>query len=140
MSEIVKSEYLHSELTGQILSVAFEVHQQLKFGFQEKVYQNAMIVEFGKRKILFEPEKEMDIIYKGVLVGQRRVDFLVANTILVEIKSVSLLDNNHLAQAINYLEVFNLEVGLLINFGASKLEYRRVVHPRLITRNKNKEL
>jgi GxxExxY protein len=97
-----------------------------------------MICEFRRRQINIESEKQLSICYKDELIGKRRVDFLIDKKVLVEIKLTSVLDNNHLAQAINYLEVFNLDVGMLINSGASSLEYKRVVCSKLFAKNKEK--
>ena len=105
-----------------------EVHSTLGVGFQEVVYQRALGYEMEHQGLSFAREEDMPIFYKGRQVGTRRVDFLVEGKVVVELKAVSGLDNVHLAQAINYLEAFGLEVGLLINFGAKKLEFRRVVN------------
>ena len=119
--------YAYSEVTGAVIGCAMEVHSTLGVGFQEVVYQRALAVQMLERGLSFAREYEMPIFYKGQQVGTRRVDFLVEEKVVVELKAVSGLDNVHLAQAINYLEAFGLEVGLLINFGATKLEFRRVV-------------
>ena len=120
--------YAYSEVTGAVIGCAMEVHSTLGVGFQEVVYQRALGVEMLERGLSFSREYEMPIFYKERQVGTRRFDFLVEGKVVVELKAVSGLDNVHLAQAINYLEAFGLEVGLLINFGATKLEFRRVVN------------
>ena len=130
--EFVKPEYKHSEITGKILAAAFEVHKVLGCGFSELVYHRALEVEFRLKQINFISEKEMSIFYKNEKVGTRRVDFFVEQVIPVEIKAISVLENRDLAQSINYLEAFNMEVGLLINFGNPSLQYKRLVHPRLL--------
>ena len=101
------------------------VHNQLGSGFQEVIYQRALGVEFRLNEISFVREQEMLIGYKGYKIGTRRVDFFVEDKISVELKAISTLDNSHIAQALNYLEAFNLEIGLLINFGQSNLNFRR---------------
>ncbi len=108
-----------------------EVHKQLGNGFQELIYQRALAIEFTERLITYDREFVMPIYYKSNEIGSRRVDFLVFNKISVEIKALIVLENVHLAQAINYLEAYNLEVGLLINFGSSKLDFKRVVNSKL---------
>ena len=123
-----ESGYVYSELTGAVIGCAIEVHSILGTGFQEVVYQRALAVEMEKRGLSFAREWEVPIFYKQRQVGTRRVDFLVDGKVVVELKAISGLENVHLAQAINYLEAFGLEVGLLLNFGAGKLEFRRVVN------------
>lgn len=123
---MIKSEYKYSEVTGKIIGCAMEVHNALGNGFQEVVYQRALEYEMELQKILFAREFEMPIFYKQKQVGSRRVDFLVENNICVELKAQTKLEPVHLAQAINYLEAFNLEIGLLINFGNTKLDFHRL--------------
>lgn len=123
---MIKPEYLYSELTGKIIGCAMEVHNFLGNGFQEVIYQRALSYEMELNKILFSREVEMPIFYKNKDIGTRRVDFLIDEKICVELKALTKLETVHLAQAINYLEAFNLEVGLLINFGNTKLEFHRL--------------
>ena len=104
------------------------MHSILGTGFQEVVYQRALGYEMERRGLSFAREWEVPIFYKQRQVGTRRVDFLVDGKVVVELKAISGLESVHLAQAINYLEAFGLEVGLLLNFGAAKLEFRRVVN------------
>lgn len=119
-------EYKYSDTTQKIIRAAMNVHSIIGNGFQEVIYQRALQVEFGLMNIDFGREVDISVFYKNVEVGRRRVDFLVENKISVEIKAVVKLDTVHLAQAKNYLEAFNIEVGLLINFGASSLEWKRL--------------
>ncbi len=119
----------NDDVTGKIIGCAMKVHRVLGCGFQEVIYQRALQIEFIKQNIEFEREKEMDIYYESQKIGQRRVDFLVENEIIVELKALSELEPVHLAQTINYLEAYNLELGLLINFGAKSLEFRRIRPP-----------
>lgn len=123
---MIKEEYKYSQLTGKIIGCAMEVHNELGNGFQEVIYQRALGYEMELQNISFAREVEMPVFYKKNDVGSRRVDFLVDNKICVELKALIKLEDVHLAQAINYLEAFNLEVGLLINFGAPKLEFKRL--------------
>lgn len=128
---MINPKYKYSDLTAQIISCAMEVHKILGNGFQEVIYQRALSEEMSLRGIEFEREVEMDIFYKNTHIGARRVDFLIHQVICVEIKALSKLENVHLAQAINYLEAFKLEVGLLINFGGSSLEFKRLENKKL---------
>jgi|SRR5690606_565510 len=123
---MIKPEYKYSELTGKIIGCAMEVHNILGNGFQEVIYQRALSLEFTLSNIAHEREYEMPVFYKESHIGTRRVDFLVENNISVELKALIRLEPVHLAQAINYLEAYNLEVGLLINFGNTKLEFHRL--------------
>jgi GxxExxY protein len=123
---MIKPEYKFSDLTGKIIGCAMEVHNYLGNGFQEVIYQRALAYEMELNKILFAREVEMPIYYKQKDIGTRRVDFLIDEKICLEIKAQTKLEPVHLAQAINYLEAFNLEVGLLINFGNTKLEFHRL--------------
>jgi GxxExxY protein len=126
---IVNDKYPLSELTGKIIGCAIEVHKHMGGGFQEVIYQRALQVEMRLQDITFSREQEMDIFYKGENIGTRRVDFFVEGKIIVELKAISELENVHLAQAINYLEAYNLDIGLLINFGNTSLQFKRVMKP-----------
>ena len=119
-------ELKFSELTGLIIGCAMKVHNQLGSGYQEVIYQRALAIELRKADLMFEREFEMPITYDGQNIGTRRVDFLVAEKLSVELKAVIELERVHLAQAINYLEAYNLEIGLLINFGNTRLEFHRL--------------
>ena len=109
----------HKELTHKIIGAAMEVHKYLGNGFQEVVYQRALAIEMQMQNINFVREQEMSLQYKGFNVGTRRVDFFVEDIIMVEIKAVINLEDVHLAQAMNYVEAYHLEIGLLINLQAS---------------------
>ena len=108
----------HEELTRRIIGAAMKVHSALGNGFQEVIYQRALEIEFPYNNLAFEREKEMSIFYRGIEIGTRRVDFFVEKIIMVELKAVIQLEDAHLAQAMNYLEAYKMEIGLLINFGA----------------------
>ncbi|MEL7146919.1 MAG: GxxExxY protein [Bacteroidota bacterium] len=116
----------YKELTYKIIGCAMEVHKHLGNGFQEVIYQRALAIEMASQGIDFSREHEMQIQYKGHEVGTRRVDFFVEDKIMVEIKALIKLEDVHLAQAMNYVEAYNLEIGLLINFGAKSLQHKRV--------------
>jgi GxxExxY protein len=130
MKEFIKEEYPLSEVTGKIIGCAMEVHRLLGNGFQEVIYQRALAIEMNIQGLSFSREHEMDIYYKGNLLGTRRVDFFVEEEIMVELKAVKHLEDVHLAQAINYLEAYGKEIGLLINFGDISLRFHRVMKPK----------
>lgn len=127
---MINQAYKYSEITKQIIGCAMEVHKILGNGFQEVIYQRALAKEMKSQNLYFGREIEMPVFYKEEEIGIRRVDFLVENKICVELKAISTLDNTHLNQAINYLEAFNLEIGLLINFGSPSLEFKRVINSK----------
>lgn len=126
----MEKEYKYADITKKIIGAAFEVHGVLKNGFVETVYHRALAIELATAQLDFTQEYEMPIYYKNQKVGMRRVDFFVQKVIPIEIKAVSQLEDVHVAQALNYLEAFNLEVGLLINFGAKSLEVRRLYNTK----------
>ena len=111
------------------------VHSALGNGFQEVIYQRALAIEMADQGLSFSREHEMPIYYKEQQVGTRRADFLLEGIVSVELKAIIQLENVHLAQAINYLEAYDLEVGLLINFGATSLEFKRVTNRKLRSKN-----
>ncbi len=116
----------NEDITRKIIGCAMSVHSAIGNGFQEVIYQRALEIEMKYQQIFFEREKEMKIYYRQEEIGTRRVDFLVGEEISVEIKALIKLEDVHLAQAINYLETYNLKTGLLINFGAKSLEFKRL--------------
>lgn len=124
-------EYKYSDITEKIIGAAMKVHRYLGNGFQEVIYQRCLVIELERAGLLFEREKEQTIFYEGINVGTRRVDFLVDQKVLVELKATIQMENVHLAQAINYLEAFDLEIGLLINFGAPSLQFKRLQKRKL---------
>jgi GxxExxY protein len=106
------------------------VHKSLGNGFQEVIYQRALEIEMEMSGIHFNRKFEMPIFYRGLHIGTRRVDFLVEGIISVELKAVTKVEPVHLAQAINYLEAYNLEIGLLINFGELSLSFKRFTNKK----------
>ena len=122
----------HEDLTQRIIAAAMKVHSTLGNGFQEVIYQRALEIEFPYHNLAFEREKEMSIFYRGHEIGTRRVDFFVENLIMVELKAVIQLEDAHLAQAMNYLEAYKMEIGLLINFGAKSLQFKRVHNNKIL--------
>lgn len=125
----MKSDLKYQDLTEKIIGASFEVHKFLGNGFQEVIYQRALAYEFEKAELSFEREIDQQIFYrdKEHPIGTRRADFVVDGKVLVEIKAVSELEDVHLAQALNYLKAYKLEVGLLINFGSKSLNFRRLI-------------
>lgn len=123
---LINEEYKYSELTSRIIKAAMAVHRALGNGFQEVIYQRALAIEFQAEGIAFEREFNMPIYYRGQHIGTRRVDFFVEKVVSVELKATTHLEDTHFAQAINYLEAYNLEVGLLINFGEMSLKFKRL--------------
>jgi GxxExxY protein len=121
----------YEELTRRIIAAAMKVHSTLGNGFQEVIYQRALEIEFPYHNLNFEREKEMSIFYRGQEIGTRRVDFFVEKIIMVELKAVIQLEDAQLAQAMNYLEAYKMEIGLLINFGAKSLQFKRVHNNKL---------
>jgi GxxExxY protein len=123
---MIDEKYRYSELTASIIKCAMAVHSAMGNGFQEVIYQRALEIEMNLAGISFAREFEMPIFYREQQIGTRRVDFLVEGLISVELKAISNLDSVHYAQAINYLEAYNLEVGLLVNFGEKSLAFKRL--------------
>ena len=128
---MTEKEYKYSDITHKIIGAAMKVHSTLGNGFQEVIYQRALAIEMAEQGLTFQRELEMQIYYRAQEIGTRRVDFLVEDKVMVELKALTMLEDVHLAQAINYLEAYNLEIGLLINFGAKSLEYRRVINSKI---------
>ena len=122
---------LHKDITRKIIGCAFNVHNVLGNGFQEIIYQRALEIELQESGLSFQREMEMPIFYKEKQIGLRRVDFFVEECVMVELKAIILLEDVHLAQAINYLEAYQMIIGLLINFGSTKMEYKRVYNNKM---------
>jgi len=127
---MLNEKYPESELTGKIIGCAMEVHTILGNGFQEVIYQRALGIEMNRQGLNFSREHEMEIFYKEENIGTRRIDFFVEGKIMVELKAIIQLEDVHLAQAINYLEAYQMQIGLLINFGSKSLQFKRVMKPK----------
>ncbi len=123
---------IYEELTKKIIGCAMEVHKRLGNGFQEVIYQRALEIEMNVASLDFAREMEMPIFYRDAEIGTRRVDFFVEGRVMVELKALTKLEDVHLAQAMNYLEAYKMEIGLLINFGAKSLEFKRVHNNKLL--------
>jgi GxxExxY protein len=121
--------YKYADITKTIIGAAYEVHKFLGNGFQEVIYQRALAYEMTRAGLVFAREIEQNLYYKDLPepIGTRRADFVVEEKVLVEIKAVVQLDDVHIAQVLNYLKAYRLEVGLLINFGAKSVEVKRLV-------------
>ena len=122
-----ESKLLHEQTTGAIIGAAFEVHDQLGYGFLERVYQRALQVELVRRGATAEIEKRIQVQYKGVVVGDYDADLIVDDCVAVEIKVAPQYDKRDEAQLLNELKATGLKVGMLINFGRNKVEYKRLV-------------
>ena len=120
----------YKEITEKIIGASMKVHAALGNGFQEVIYQRALEIELQESGLEFAREFNMPVFYKERMIGERRVDFLVEGVISVELKAILQLEPVHFAQARNYLEAYNLEVGLLINFGSTSLEFKRQQNPK----------
>lgn len=125
----MNGELKYKDITEKIIGASFEVHKFLGNGFQELIYQRALAYEMSKAGLEFAREIEQDIYYKDLNepIGTRRADFVVEGKVLVELKAIIHLEDVHLAQALNYLKAYKLEVGLLINFGSKSLTFKRLV-------------
>jgi len=116
----------YEALTRKVIGCAMKVHSVLGSGFQEVIYQRALAVEMKKQGVVYKREKEMTVVYEGINIGSRRVDFWVEDTVMVEIKALAELEDVHITQVMNYCQIYNIPVGLLINFGAKRLGFKRV--------------
>jgi GxxExxY protein len=125
----MNEELKYKEITEKIIGASFEVHKFLGNGFQEVIYQRALAYELNKRGLAFAKEIEQHIFYRDLPepIGKRRADFVVENKVLIELKAIIQLEDVHLAQALNYLKAYKLEVGLLINFGSKSLTFKRLI-------------
>jgi GxxExxY protein len=122
------SNLIHSEITQKIIGCAMQVHSNFGLGFSEIIYKRSLIIELGKTGLNCRSEFEKDIYYKNQFIGRRRLDLIVEDKILVELKAISELEKNCYNQIINYLNIFEFEVGLLMNFGTESLQFKRFVN------------
>ncbi len=132
---MIRNEKQINELMHRVIGCAMTVHNTLGNGFQEVIYQRALSIELNHSNIEHVREKEMPIYYREQKIGTRRVDFFVENCLMVEIKAIEKLENVHKAQAINYLEAYEIADGLLINFGGTSLDFKRAYNKKLIPNN-----
>ena len=118
----------YHEITEKVIGSAMKVHRYFGLGFPEIVYKRGLIIELKKIGLKFKQEVEKDIMYSGKLIYKRRLDLIVEDVVLVELKALKEIDNTVQNQILNYLRVFNLEIGLLINFGAPSLQFKRLIN------------
>lgn len=116
-----------NHITEQIIGCAYHVSNELGIGFLEKVYENALVCELRRGDLSVVPQHPIKVLYKGAVVGEFVADLLVEDEVIVELKAVKSLDSSHFAQCMNYLKATGKPIGLLINFGTSKIEIRRVI-------------
>lgn len=128
---MIKGNYKYSDLTEKIIGCSMKVHTFLGNGFPEVIYQRSLAIELEKSGINFNRELEQDIYYDNIKVGTRIVDFLIENKVLVELKALGEINENHYSQVLNYLKAYKLEIGLLINFGAKSLQFKRFINNNL---------
>ncbi len=133
--DVEMKKEINDKITHKIIGCAMNVHNIMGNGFQEVIYQRCLAIEMLDQGLSFEREKEIPLYYKGVEVGSRRVDFLVENKVLVELKAIIKLEDVHLAQGLNYLQAYNLPIGLLINFGGRHLEFKRLIRKDVATKH-----
>lgn len=123
-------DYKYSELTGKIIGCAMKVHRVIGPGFPEIIYNRCLQIELKNSGLYCEAEVERDIYYEGIKVGARRLDLLVNKLVIIELKAVTEVEPLYYNQIINYLKIFKIEVGLLLNFGNISLQYRRFANSR----------
>jgi GxxExxY protein len=118
--------FKHGELTGEIIQAFYAVYNRLGYGFLEKVYENALTVELRERGFQVEQQEPINVYYHGILVGEYYADLLIEGCVIVEIKAVEKLCEEHSIQLLNYLKATKIEVGLLVNFGPHPETKRKV--------------
>lgn len=128
---MIKGIYKYSDLTEKIIGCSMKVHTFLGNGFPEVIYQRSLAIELEKSGINFNRELEQDIYYDNIKVWTRVVDFLIEKKVLVELKALGVINENHYSQVLNYLKAYKLEIGLLINFGAKSLQFKRFINNNL---------
>jgi GxxExxY protein len=121
-------ELEHEQLTDKIIGCAIEVHKKLGPGFLESIYENAFVIELQKQNLKIERQREVVINYDGVEIGRHRLDLIVDDTIIVELKAVKNIEDVHFAIVKSYLKALGKEHGLIINFSQKVIEVKRVIH------------
>jgi GxxExxY protein len=127
---LMEEDFKFTELTKTIIGCAMKVHTYFGSGFHEVVYQRSLLIEFRKHNLNCGSEIERKVFYKDHLVGKKRLDIIVENSVLLELKATSELDRSCFNRVINYLKVFDLEVGLLLNFGTTSLQFKRFIRSK----------
>lgn len=123
----VNYSMIYADLTYEVIGCAMRVHRYFGLGYPESVYRKSLLIELGNAGLNARSELERDIYYQGQLVGSRRLDILVEGKLLLELKATNVLNEAHVNQVLNYLKLFDIRLGLLLNFGTARLEYRRFV-------------
>lgn len=123
----MENQYLHSELSGKIIRAFYNVYNTLGYGFYEKIYENAMIIELNKMNLIALNQEKIIVFYEKIVVGEYYADIVVEHKIIVELKTVESLNEDHDAQILNYLKATNIEIGLLLNFGVKPQVKRRIL-------------
>jgi len=118
---------LYKEVSYEIVAAAIQVWKTLGYGFLEKVYENALGVELGKRGIPFEQQKPIKVMYDGQVVGDYVADLIVDGNIILELKSAKAIDDTHIAQTLNYLKATGIRLGIILNFGPEKMNFKRII-------------
>jgi GxxExxY protein len=132
---MAQKDFKYSDITEKIIGAAMKVHSFFGIGFPEVVYKRALIIELETLGLRYNTEIEKDITYQNKLIGKRRLDLIIEDKILIELKALSEVDNRSYSQIINYLNIFNFEVGLLLNFGKESLQFKRFVNSKKNPRN-----
>lgn len=120
----------YGDLTHQIIGCAMRVHSYLGMGFPEIIYQRALLIELEKAGLNYQSEVEKEIYYQEQLIGKRRLDLIIENKVLVELKAKRETDRGYYNQILNYLKIFEIEVGLFLNFGAESLQFKRLIQSK----------
>lgn len=137
---MVKDQYLYSDLTEKIIGCAMRVHSFFGMGFPETVNKRALMIELDKLGINYKSEEERNIYYEGRQISKRRLDLIVEGKVLVELKAIKDVDKSYWNQILNYLKVFDLAVGLHLNFGAESLQFKRFIYTKGISGIRPKSL
>jgi GxxExxY protein len=131
------SNLKYGDLTEKIIGCAMTVHKKMGPGYNEVIYSRCLAIEFDKAALKYQRELEWPVFYDEIVVGKRRVDFFVEEKISVEIKAIHELSNKELAQGLNYLESHKMEIGLLLNFGAKSLQFKRLINEQKLVQQKS---
>ncbi len=131
------TNYLHSEITEQILKTYFKVYNKLGYGFLEKVYENAMMIELKRLDLICEKQKSLNVSYDGLIIGEYYADIIVNERVIIELKAAENLCLEHECQLVNYLKASEIEVGILLNFGKRPEFKRRVLTAEYKNLNKS---
>ncbi|MFC1727833.1 GxxExxY protein [Patescibacteria group bacterium] len=133
MSESADKGLIYKNLSYQLMGVLFKVHNKLGPAYQEKYYQRAIEKELKKQKIPFDREHRVKLNYEGENIGHYFIDFVVNDKIALEVKSIRFLKGKYLNQVLAYLSSANLKLGILVNFNAERLYYKRIINPKVIS-------